>query len=223
MSMQISNLSGCQFLSHIGKRVLRPGGIRVTNYLIDLLKAKYDNKKIDILEIGCHKGFTSIKIAKKINCNLYAIDIDENSLMYAKKLAVKNNLENRITFIEQDAGKLNLDNKKFDVIFCEAFLAIYENKRIFLKNFLDHLKDGGIILTHDVFNNNPEIKLESILNLEEWKNEFDSVNLKIDSFKIFDFSILTIKGLIKDEGIFRAIKILCNGLKKYNKKTFQNM
>lgn len=57
----MNNITGHSFLTKLGKKRLKPGGIRATRFL---MKHVSFNKNIKILEVGCGQGLTSIELLK---------------------------------------------------------------------------------------------------------------------------------------------------------------
>ena len=80
---------------------------------IDIIKEKYGNKTINILDIGTGSGCIAITLKKELsNSKITAIDISDNALNVAKENAKLNNVE--ITFKQSNVFQ-NI-NEKYDVI-----------------------------------------------------------------------------------------------------------
>lgn len=96
-----------------------------------------------ILDLACGTGKLTRMIAKKFpESKITGLDISESYLEIAKK----NNLAN-ITYVCQDAEKMNLDNK-FDCI-CSSYIPKYCEAKVLINNCVDCLKPEGIIILHD--------------------------------------------------------------------------
>lgn len=73
------------------------------------------NKNLKILDLCTGSGIIAISIAKYVkNCELYASDVSVNALEIAKKNAISNNVEEKITFVQSNMFE-NL-KEKFDII-----------------------------------------------------------------------------------------------------------
>ena len=230
--IQKNALTGHQFLSSIGKTVLRPGGITTTGYLIQWIKDNFeDTSKLNILEISCNAGKTLIDLYNNLKCNLTGIDIDEKVISLAKENIKKHNLDTKINVMVMDANKLEFPNNiKFDLIIAEAFLTMFENKSIFLSEFKKYLSPNGYFLNHDICYKKEEYSIsekgktinnKDVLTLNEWYEILKLNGLDPVYSKKGPFSLLSPRGLIKDEGLFRAIKIIINANKKENKDYFK--
>lgn len=98
-----------------------------------------------VLDLACGTGVLTKQIAEKIpNAKIIGVDITKNYLEKAKeKLIVYEN----ISFVNQDAEKLNL-NEKFDCI-TASYLPKYCTSEVLIKNCIDHLNIGGKMILHD--------------------------------------------------------------------------
>ncbi len=69
-----------------------------------------------VLEIGTGKGMTAILAAKKFNCDVTAIDTDEESLLTAWADAEKEGLSNKIKFLNCYGRKTLFEDLSFDAV-----------------------------------------------------------------------------------------------------------
>lgn len=227
---------GHEFLMELGKKRLRPGGIKGTNYLIEFIKKNYDNyHELKILEISCNIGLTSIELAKELNCKVIGIDINKKSIDIAKENVNKANLQSNVEIIHMDGSNLKFEDESFDIVINEAMLTMYKQKELFLKEYNRVLKKGGFLLNHDICikdksEQESSEELKQIINLkpypltlEGWQKVMLENNFKNVDYLIGEFTLLTIKGLLKDEGLINMFKILIKGNKKENKNQFSSM
>ena len=227
---------GHEFLARIGKTRLRPGGIEATNWLLEKADIKADSK---VLEVACNMGTTLVHIAKKYGCDVVGIDLDEKAIEKANKKIKDNGLENRVKAICGNAFDLPFDDESFDVVINEAMLTMLlgNQKEKALREYYRVLKPGGMVLTQDVvlITNNKDrarelriglsrainVNVEPLLS-DGWEGCFESVGFKADK-KIGPMTLMSIPGMMKDEGIFEALSIIKTGLQEFNKEYFQRM
>jgi len=116
-------------------------------------KDKYWKKEIlkkipncnSILDLACGTGILTFQIAEKFHgSKIVGVDITESYLNVARtKLKPHGN----ISFLRQDAEKLNLDSK-FDCI-TSSYIPKYCNPDTLISVCLNHLNTGGKIILHD--------------------------------------------------------------------------
>ena len=98
-----------------------------------------------VLDLACGTGILTKQIAKKLpQAKITGVDITKNYLEKAKKKLMS---YPNISFVNQDAEKLNLE-KKFDCI-TTSYLPKYCTAKILIKNCIEHLNVDGKIILHD--------------------------------------------------------------------------
>ena len=129
--------------------------------------------------------------------------------------------------------------ESFDVVINEAMLTMLlgEQKEKALKEYYRVLKPGGIVLTQDVvlitdnldrakelrvgLSRAINVNVEPLLS-DGWEGCFERSGFKVDK-KIGPMTLMSIPGMMKDEGIFEALSIIKTGLQEFNKEYFQRM
>jgi len=161
-------------------------------YIIRKLN-KYIKTKEKVLDIGCGNGKLSSKLKKKKNLKILGIDTKKTT--------------NLIPFLKIDGKKMPFKNNEFD---CAILIDVlhHENnikkllkeasrvsRRVIIKDHFYKTEFQKVILTLvDTVSNLKNIKTikYNFLKIEEWKNLFKSLNLKIvevdvsPMFKKFD-------------------------------------
>ena len=98
-----------------------------------------------VLDLACGTGILTRQIAEKIPlAKVTGVDITTS---YLEKAREKLNLYQNVSFVNQDAEKLDLV-EKFDCI-TASYLPKYCEPNILVKNCLEHLNEGGKIILHD--------------------------------------------------------------------------
>lgn len=89
-----------------------------TELLVDTIIEENKNTNLKILDIGTGSGIIAIALAKSLEQpELFAIDISEAALANAKKNAIKNDVTDRIKFLQLDVrSDLTLIKESFDII-----------------------------------------------------------------------------------------------------------
>ena len=98
-----------------------------------------------ILDLACGTGILTEKINRKIpQAKIVGVDITKS---YLQKAREKLNSSPNISFLNQDAENLDLE-QKFDCI-TASYLPKYCKPPILVKTCFEHLNDGGKIILHD--------------------------------------------------------------------------
>ena len=230
------NEAGHVFLARIGKTTLRPGGIEATEWLIDQAAITPEAK---VLEVACNRGRTMIQLAKRFGCKVTGVDLDENALQNAKANIEKNNLQDKLTLIHGDATALPFEDNSFDVIINEAMLTMLvgDRKDKALKEYFRVLKPGGRVVTQDVFftvkdtaqQKELRMGLSKAINVnvepldaEGWESLFSRNGFTVTQ-KRGMMTLLSPRGLLRDEGLWNTLHIIRCALKKENRVMFSKM
>ncbi len=141
-----------------------------------------------ILDIACGTGILTFKIAEEFpHATITGVDMTEGYLNKAKN---KLKPHQKISFLLEDAEKLNLD-AKFDCI-TSSYIAKYCIPDVLIKRCISHLNPGGIIILHD-FTNPGNIVIRLLWNLyfivlnmvgffvPQWKDVFKNLPQLIKS------------------------------------------
>lgn len=119
-----------------------PGGM---NSIRKIAQNAFLNSKKKVLEVGTATGVTAIELAKLTECNITAIDIDENNLSVARDRAESESVANLISFEKRDATDTKFENKTFDMVFCGNVTSYFDDKVKAIKEYDRVLKDNGLI------------------------------------------------------------------------------
>lgn len=126
-------------------------------YLLDNI----NTSNLKILDISCGLGGSTNIYDKYFNFKeIHGIDINTNFINFCKQ----NN--KNINYHVMMAEQLEYDNDSFDIITNVDSSFVYKNRTIFLKECKRVLKEDGVFIYADYFNNNKE---ESLLK-ELYKN-----------------------------------------------------
>lgn len=196
--MNASEKAGHTFLASLGKTRLRPGGVDATEWLFNQSNLTADSI---VLEVACNMGTTSIELAQRFGCTIYAVDMDNNALNKARQNVAAAGLQDKIQVLEANATSLPFADDAFDVVINEAMLTMYVDKAKtrLIDEYYRVLKPGGRLLTHDIM--------------------FIARGFRSVTTQHGAMSLMSPQGLIRDEGLVRTAKILFNGLRTHENRT----
>lgn len=225
---------GHNFLAKLGKKRLRPGGAVATEWLIQQAKLSKDSR---VLEVACNMCTTSIQLAKEYQCSIIGVDMDSKALEKARKNINKAGVESYIEVRQANAMKLPFEDESFDVVINEAMLTMLNQaaKEKAVAEYFRVLKPGGVLLTHDItfYKEDMTSLLEELrhtihvnvspMPIPQWESLFYSRGFARAENTSGPMSLMSIKGMIRDEGLIGTLRIAKNGLKKENREQFKKM
>jgi ubiquinone/menaquinone biosynthesis C-methylase UbiE len=98
-----------------------------------------------VLEVGCGIGIGPAYIAKRLDCQVTAVDISKKMLSWARQRARREGVVDRIAFHKADVCELPFDADRFDAVIVESVLAFVEDKETAIQELIRVTKPGGYI------------------------------------------------------------------------------
>ncbi len=218
----IEKQSGHWFLAKIGKKVLRPGGKKLTKKMVELLNI---NTNDTVVEFAPGLGYTSSIILNKKPASYTGIDLDEKII---ENLNQKFE-DNKAIFRLGNAAETNLENHSQTKVFGEAMLTMHADHRKseIIKEAYRILKKEGYYAIHELAlkpNNIPDEIKKNIqkelavtmnvnarpLTIVEWTNLMKAEGFEIIETTISEMHLLEPSRIIDDEGFIGFLNILKN-------------
>lgn len=191
-SEDIGKMNYADFVSLI-KEENRPPGGKMT--IREILKNSFLNPRSKVLEVGCTNGFTSLEISRVIGCEVFGIDINENSLKNAR---ARINGE-KVTFLNASSYLIPFDNDSFDLVVCGNATSFMKEKNKAIQEYFRVAKNWGFIAltpmyyvkkpSEEIINKISEIigtKID-ITTKEKWLSLLKKNNLEIYYSKDYKF------------------------------------
>lgn len=222
---QISKMPGHWVLARLGKRVLRPGGMELTQRMLQRLQI---TSKDDVVEFAPGMGITAQLTLRSSPTSYTAVERDE-----AAARIVRDYLKgDRQRCIVGSAAETGLPAASASVIYGEAMLTMQpaETKRQIIHESHRLLKRDGRYGIHEMcllaedMNDETRKKTERDLTgvvhhgvrpltVSEWRSLLESEGFKIHSVDEASMSLLEPGRIIKDEGVLGAVRFLSNLLR----------
>lgn len=207
------------FLASLGKTRLRPGGKEATDRIIEQCQLTRDSQ---VLEVAPNMGTTAIHIAQTYGCRITGIDLHQPSVKKAEEHIAALGLSHLISIKHGNALELPFPDESFDVVINEAMLSMLPQaqKEKAISEYYRVLKKGGRLVTHDLLLREeltPELlqQLRQTLRVtahpltaERWKDLFSTQPFSGISNHCGKKTLLTLHGLLVDEGLERTIQML---------------
>lgn len=229
--------AGHTFLARMGKKRLRPGGKKGTEWLLARGAFKPETT---VLEAACNMGTTAIELAARFGCSVTACDLDETALEKAAENVRKAGLADRISLYHADATSLPFADNSFDVVLNEAMLTMLSpsSKEKAVAEYFRVLRSAGVLLTHDVAltaaapdeQNRIRKDLSAAINVPvhpldapAWRSLFLDAGFASSDTLTGKMTLMSLEGMVYDEGWGNTLRILANGLLSGNRAMFLGM
>lgn len=223
--LQMKRMPGHWVLARLGKRVLRPGGMELTRRMLDALQISPQD---DVVEFAPGMGITAQLTLRATPASYTAVERDEDA---AKTVCgyLKGNSQKCVVGSATDTG---LPSESASVVYGEAMLTMQpaETKRQIIQEAHRLLKKNGRYGIHEMCLLDKEMGDETRrqterdltgvvhhgvrpLTVNEWHSVLESEGFRIQSVNEAPMSLLEPGRVIRDEGVFGALRFFKNLLR----------
>lgn len=218
----IATVPGHWLLARLGKRVLRPGGLKLTQAMLN--EAQLANKVV--VELAPGIGRTAQEILARTPLSYTGIDANADSVKLVSAL-----VKDKGTCKQGMAQDTKLPDNYADVVVCEAMLTMQtpENKRAILREIHRILKPGGTFVSHELgitpntISTDDEADIQHDLSRairvnvkpitqREWGDYLQEAGFELTWSKTAPMALLNPRRNLADEGLCGVIKIIKNVL-----------
>lgn len=173
---------------HINNKRQGPGSKKTFKKALDLSEIDI-NAELEIADIGCGAGASTIALAENTRSKITAVDFIPEFLDRLNASANKANVSSRIKTIEADMADLPFEKEQFDVIWSEG--AIYNiGFQKGIKLWKKFLKPGGVMVITEITWLTSDIPNELFEHWEQEYPEIDYVSKKIKLLEDNDYKIM---------------------------------
>ena len=223
--LKTKKMPGHWVLARLGKRVLRPGGMELTRRM---LKALQISATDDVVEFAPGMGITAQLTLRASPASYTAVERDEAAATIVRRY-LKGDRQNCIIGSATDTG---LPSESATVVYGEAMLTMQpaETKSQIIREAHRLLEKNGRYGIHemcllaedmsDETRKKTERDLTGVvhhgvrpLTISEWRSLLESEGFTIQSVDRASMSLLEPGRLIRDEGVFGALRFLSNLLR----------
>lgn len=221
----MKRMKGHWLLAKMGKRVLRPGGLALTKYLLQALDI---GRQDAVVELAPGLGRTASLTLEKNPASYTGVERDAQSAQLVKKV-----LRKQDRCVVGSAEQTGLDEGSADIVYGEAMLTMQslEQKKAILQEVKRILKPGGKYAIHELAlepDDLPKEQQELIkkelsdsihvgagpLLVREWQSLFEEAGFSLDvqCIRKAPMHLLEPARLLADEGFWRTLRFVCNVL-----------
>lgn len=221
----LNQKQGHWILAKLGKKVLRPGGRLLTEWLVRNLEI---TSKDDVVEFAPGLGFTGSIACSYKPFSYTGVDMNKEAAVLAKK----NIRYDKARVIIADAADTQLPDVFADKVYGEAMLTMQpiEHKRAIISEAYRLLKPGGYYAIHELGLQPDEVSEEvknglfkdlssnirvhaRPMTAKEWKTLLEEQGFKVIKEQHSPMLLLEGSRILEDEGFFRTLKFLFNLLR----------
>lgn len=214
------DMQGHWLLAKLGKRVLRPGGRKLTEKLLDLSGIP----NVDVVELAPGLGRTASRILELKPASYTGVDSDPVAVSAVRRVVGPD-----AQLIEADAAETGLADESADLVIGEAVLTMQgeKTKNAIVAEAARILRPGGRYAIHELGlvpeELSDEVKTEnrqglaraikvnaSPLTLSEWTSVLESNGLKVIKVETAPMALLQPRRILSDEGIVGALRFAKN-------------
>ncbi|MEO7126965.1 MAG: methyltransferase domain-containing protein [Nakamurella sp.] len=226
-SRPVDTVPGHWLLARLGKRVLRPGGLRLTKLL--LRRAQISGKHV--VEFAPGMGRSALLVLDHAPADYVGVDSDPLAAAWIDKL-----VSVRGRAIAAEAAASGLPDCSADVVLAEGVLTIQseQGKADIIAEGFRLLKPGGRYLLHelavkdDTASDEDRATIRAALaqamhvsarpkTIADWRTMLEDQGFVVDEVITSPLALLEPHRVISDEGLIRALKFARNVLR--DKKT----
>ena len=223
--LQTKRMPGHWVLARLGKRVLRPGGIELTRRMLKELQISPQD---DVVEFAPGMGITAQLTLRAVPASYTAVERDQAAASIVRNY-LKGDCQKCIVGSANDTG---LPSELASVVYGEAMLTMQsaETKRQIIHEAHRLLKKNGRYGIHEMCLLSEETDNETRkqterdltgvvhhgvrpLTVNEWRSLLESEGFTIQSVNQASMSLLKPRRLIRDEGVFGALRFCKNLLR----------
>lgn len=210
-------LNTYDFMAHIGKRVINPGGLAGRDQALAALAPAAGSH---LLEIGCGTGHAACHIARRYNCRVTAIDISPAMVAQARREVAAQNLEHLVDCRVADVTALPFAAESFDGVLSQAVLMFVDKPKA-MAEIARVMRAGARFAGLEfAWRRQPpaDIRLSTyqicgcktleFFASDEWGRQFSGNAWQQVDTREYRFGMLSIPGFIRDEGLSNTVRIV---------------
>jgi SAM-dependent methyltransferase len=226
--LEVGRMPAHWLMARLGKRVLRPGGIEMTRWLLENGRIESSD---DVIELAPGLGVTAAAILTRGPRSYVGVERDREAARIAEHALARAGYS-RVRLLRGDAARVSLPDGSASVILGEAMLSMQtaEKKQAIAAEARRLLRPGGRYLIHELAVEPDGIDPEALQaiqkdlsatihvgvrigTLAEWKMWLGRSGFTIESAATAPMRLLEPERVIRDEGVLGAARFVFNALR----------
>lgn len=206
-------------LIHMGKKVLRPGGMGLTRTMLEMLNI---NSNDEVVEFAPGTGDTTKIVLRYHPARYTAIERDQDLVKFVSSYLDGSNQQCLLGRAEETG----LPDSSCSVVYGEAMMNMMPNetKQLVIEESARILKQGGRYGFQEVYlkpDDIDDVKRDEIaqalrdatkvevtpFTISDWRQALEKAGFEVGEFHTAPFHLLTPGRVIQDEGFFGALRL----------------
>jgi SAM-dependent methyltransferase len=223
--VDVARMPGHWLLARLGKRVLRPGGVEMTRWLLDGLAIGPDDA---VVELAPGMGATARLVLERQPARYVGVDRDEAAAGQVRRVLRSAADEVRVG----QADDTGLDDGSASVLIGEAMLTMQspDAKRRIIREARRCLRPGGRYGIHEMTLQPDDVGAAVKRTIErdlamaihvgarpltraEWVDLLQSEGFRVEAVRTGPMHLLEPRRLLQDEGLGRSLAFVANVLR----------
>jgi SAM-dependent methyltransferase len=215
-------------MARLGKRVLRPGGLETTRWILEHAAVGHDD---NVIELAPGLGRTAGLVLSKHPRSYVGVERDARAATFAEQALSRMSVRNA-RVVHADAASVPLPDGSATVVIGEAMLSMQtaSTKQAIIREAHRLLREGGryviheLAVTPDSFDPEALARVQSDLSavihvgvrigtVREWQQWLEHAGFAIERITTAPMALLEPGRLIRDEGIGGAARFVVNALR----------
>ncbi|MEP6861229.1 MAG: class I SAM-dependent methyltransferase [Deltaproteobacteria bacterium] len=224
--LSVAKMPAHWLMARLGKRVLRPGGVQLTRWLLDATAISTSD---DVIELAPGLGHTAHAILKRRPHSYTAVERDPQAARF-----IRTSLQSgpAACVLEADAASVPLADGSASVVFGEAMLSMTPDahKRAIIGEARRLLRPGGRYAIHELGVIPDTIDATRLAELQQdlsrsihvgvrintiagWRAWFEGHGFEVEKWTTLPMRLLEPARLVRDEGVARSLRFGFNLLR----------
>jgi len=215
-------------MAHLGKRVLRPGGMETTRWLLDNARVESED---EVIEFAPGLGVTSCELLAHVPRTYVGIEYDRSAASFTKHMLARAGFK-QAKVICGNATHVPLHDASATLVLGEAMLSMQsaKYKQAIFAEAHRLLRPGGRYVIHELAVAPDDMDRKQIEAIQkhlsrsirtgvcigtvaEWKRWLEESGFEVDRVTTAPMRLLEPGRLVRDEGFTRTIRFLFNVLR----------
>ncbi len=227
-SLSVAKMPAHWLFARLGKRVLRPGGLETTRWLLDAADiGRFD----DVVELAPGLGVTAREILARAPRGYVGVERDAGAVAFTRRALADAGFA-AAELVEGDAARVPLTDASASVVLGEAMLSMQpeRKKQAIIAEASRLLRPGGRYAIHELAVAPDDLDPASLERIERdlseaihvgvrigtvsrWRAWLEAHGFEIEEVRIAPMRLLEPDRLVRDEGALGAARFAVNALR----------